>query len=121
MGGATVHLLAAVEDGAIAGGAEHVLVQGALTPLALRPQRRELALQLIHIRQGPLVKLRLLQPPSGFRAEHMRVYVTLEGPYLPLLPLARIPLTWTIMGVLDGYYEFTQLVGLDYERAWGLQ
>ena len=32
------HLLAPVEDGAVSAGAQHVLVQRALTPLTLRPQ-----------------------------------------------------------------------------------
>ena len=41
-------LLAAVKDGAVARGAQHVLVQASLAPLALRPQRTELLLQLVH-------------------------------------------------------------------------
>lgn len=54
------HLFAAVEDGAVAGGAEHILVQGSLASLALRPQRGKLLLQLVHRAQRPLVNLHLL-------------------------------------------------------------
>ena len=55
-----LHLLAAVEDGAVAAAAQHVLMQAALAALALRPQRGERLLQLIHGRQGLGIYLHLL-------------------------------------------------------------
>ena len=56
-----LHLLAAVEDGAVAAAAQHVLMQAALAALALRPQRGERLLQLIHCRQGLSIYLYLLR------------------------------------------------------------
>ena len=56
-------LFSSVEDGAVAAGAQDVLVQAALAALALRPQRRESALQPVHARQAARVDLDLLQHP----------------------------------------------------------
>lgn len=50
-----------VEDGAVARAAQHVLVQAALAALALRPQRRELGLQVVHTQHAALVDLPLLR------------------------------------------------------------
>ena len=52
---------AAVEDGAVAGGADDVMLQGALTPLALGPQGSELALQGIDCAHRPQVRLAFLR------------------------------------------------------------
>ena len=43
-----LRLLPHIEDGAISAGAEHILMQRALTTLALRPQPRETDLQVRH-------------------------------------------------------------------------
>ncbi len=59
--GAWKNLLSSVEDGAVAGSAQHVLVQAALTPLALRPKCPKLALQLVHGRYAALVDFALLR------------------------------------------------------------
>ena len=48
-------LLPPVEDGAISGGTEDVLMQTALAPLALCPQLTEGGLQVIHCAQGLVI------------------------------------------------------------------
>lgn len=56
-----LHLHAAVEDGAVPGGAQHILVQAALAALALRPQGAELRLEVVDAQQRALVDLPLLR------------------------------------------------------------
>lgn len=55
-----LYLHAPIEDRAIARGAQDVLMQAALAALALRPQRAELCLQVVHRQNCPLVDLALL-------------------------------------------------------------
>ncbi len=82
------HLHSHVKNGTVPTGADDLIVHAPLTPLALRPQPRELDLQLRHLRQGLVEQLR--EPRAAVHA-HRAVALLRPGERLLAAQTRRRP------------------------------